>query len=214
MKDITGQRFGKLVVIEKAYKDTRGEWKWLCKCDCGNTKIVSGNKLRTGNTRSCGCYQKEIRNSGVLRRTHGLSDKRIYVEWRNMKARCEYPKNYMYAYYGARGIHLCAEWHDFEKFANWAFSHGYSDEMTIERIDVNGDYCPGNCKWVPAKDQYLNRTDSHFLTAFGKTQTLKEWADEYNLKYDTLHARIKYYGMSVEEALTRGLHKGRAKKRE
>lgn len=196
-----GKRFGKLTVISESNKDKRGECFWICRCDCGNTKTVSGYKLRSGNTSSCGCLQKEIRASGVLRRTHGMTKTRLYSAFYNMRSRCYYKKNLMYKNYGGRGIRVCEEWESFESFKKWAFANGYEEGLTLERIDVNKNYCPENCKWIPVKDQYLNRTDSHKITAFGKTQTLKEWADEIGIKYDTLERRINAYGWPVEKAL-------------
>lgn len=198
-KNEKGNRFGRLVAISFEVKN--GKAYWLCKCDCGNTKVVAGDKLRSGNTVSCGCYQKECRGKG--KRTHGMTDSRLYYEWSNMKSRCLNPKNIMYSNYGARGITVCEDWKDFLNFAKWSESNGYSESLTLERIDVNGNYCPENCCWIPRKEQCLNRTDSHKITAFGKTQTIKEWSDETGLKYDTIHARIQYYGWSAEEALTK-----------
>lgn len=204
MKDITGQTFGRLTVLRPSHKDARGEWYWLCKCECGNQITASGYKIRSGNTKSCGCLQNELRKSGVLRRTHGMTNNRIYYEWCNMKSRCNNHKNTMYKNYGGRGIRVCEEWVDsFEAFMHWAMSNGYNDAMTIERIDVDGDYTPKNCKWISAREQYLNRTDSHLLTAFGKTQTIKEWSEESGIKYDTIERRINQYGWSAEDAVTR-----------
>jgi len=208
MIDITNQRFGKLVVVSKHHQDKRQEWFWECKCDCGNTKIVSGYKLRSGNTKSCGCLQKEVRNAG-LHKSHGMSDTRLYTTWLNMKHRCYYKKNAMYYAYGAKGIRVCNDWFDFENFAEWALSHGYADDLTIERIDYTKDYCPENCKWIPMTDQYLNRSDSHLVTAFGKTQTIKEWSAETGIKYDTIERRLNAYGWSAEEAVSVKPHKKR-----
>lgn len=200
-KDIKGQKFGKLTVIDFSHKDKRGEAHWLCQCECGNQKTVSGSKLRSGNTKSCGCFQNEFRKKGI-RKTHGMTNTRLYHEWCNMKSRCDKPSNIMYKNYGGRGIKHCEEWNKFEAFKDWALEHGYNDCLTLERIDVNGDYEPANCKWIPITEQYNNRTDSHFITAFGKTQTVKQWSEETGIKYDTIHARIKYYGWSNEDALS------------
>ena len=108
----------------------------------------------------------------------------------------------MFYAYGAKGIRVCEEWHSFEKFAEWALSHGYNDTLTIERIDYSKDYCPENCKWIPKQEQYLNRSDSHLVTAYGKTQTIKEWSDETGIKYDTIERRINAYGWSAEKAVS------------
>lgn len=201
-KDETGNIYGRLTVI--SYHHTNNKAFWLCQCECGNKTIVSGDKLRRGYTKSCGCLQ----NSGNSKRTHGKTNDRIYYEWCNMKSRCLNPKNIMFSHYGGRGIKVCEEWKKFNEFYKWAIGNGYTDRLTLERKDVNKNYCPENCLWIPKEKQYLNRTDSHFLTAFGKTQTVKEWAEEMGLKYDTLHARIKYYGWSVEKALTTSVKRG------
>ena len=202
MKDITGERFGKLTVISKHHLDKRQEWHWECKCDCGNTTIVTGNKLRSGHTKSCGCMLEEHRSKG-FHKTHGLSETKLYTVWLNMKHRCYYKRNNMYYAYGGRGISVCDEWMKFEVFADWAFSNGYEEGLSLERIDVNGNYCPENCKWIPMKKQYLNRTDSHLLTAFGETMTIKEWSDRSGIKYDTIERRINAYGWTPEDAVTK-----------
>lgn len=202
-KDETGNRYGKLTVL--SYETTNDKAFWKCRCDCGNITIVAGDKLRSGRTTSCGCVQQEHRKKG-FHKSHGMTDTRLYYEWCNMKSRCNYPKNIMYKSYGGRGVKVCEEWDKFENFMDWALSHGYADNLTIERKDVNGNYEPNNCEWIPLKEQYLNRTDSRLITAFGKTQTIKEWADETGIKYDTIQARIKYYGWSGEDAVSKKPH--------
>lgn len=202
MKDITGQKFGMLTVVRPSHKDSRNEWHWLCKCDCGKLKTVSGNKLRSGNTKSCGCFQESFRKSGI-RKIHGMTNSRLYVTWSNIKNRCYNAKNYEYKSYGGRGIRVCQEWLDsFPAFMAWAIENGYSDELSIDRIDVDGDYCPENCRWATVKEQSLNRRDNHLVTAFGRTMTIKEWADESGLKYDTIERRLNAYGWSPEDAVS------------
>lgn len=203
MKDITGQRFGNLTVLKPDFKDRRGEWHWLCLCDCGSTKSVSGNKLRSGNTKSCGCLQREHRASGNINRTHGMTKSRLYYEWTNMKSRCYYAKNVMFHSYGGRGIQVCEEWKDsFECFMKWALLNGYEDNLTLERINVDANYCPENCKWIPRYEQCLNTRRNHFVTAFGRTQTIKEWSVESGIKYDTIERRLNSYGWDPEKAVS------------
>ena len=209
IKDITGQRFGNLTVVAFDGMNKRREATWKCICTCGNEAVVTGHKLRSGWTKSCGCLQEQLRKSGI-HKTHGMTNSKLYVIWQNMKHRCNDPNNNMFQNYGGRGIMVWKEWMSgFEPFLKWANETGYRDGLSIERIDVNGDYTPDNCKWITKEKQYLNRTDSHRITAFGKTQTIKEWADESGLKYDTIERRINQYGWSPEEAVTIKPHQKR-----
>lgn len=153
--DLHGKKYGRLQVLEIAGK--KGcETTWLCKCDCGNHVIVTGGNLRAGRTQSCGCYNSE--KSRKRRLKHGLTGKRLNRIWKNMKTRCYNPNSNNYKYWGARGITICNEWkNSFEKFMEWALANGYEDNLTIDRIDVNGNYEPQNCRWVTMKIQNNNR---------------------------------------------------------
>lgn len=206
MIDLTGKRFGRLTVLNADHKSAKQLWYWRCVCDCGKETIVSGDKLRRGATKSCGCLQDELRKAGQ-RKTHGMADTRLYTTWCNMKARCNRPSSSMYYRYGARGIRVCEEWLCFEGFKEWSLSTGYSDGMTIERNDIDGDYCPENCRWIPPSEQCLNKSDSHFVTAFGITKTIREWAESSGIKYDTIERRLNAYGWSPEDAVTILPHK-------
>mgnify|MGYP001771151571 CR=1 FL=1 len=205
VKDMTGKTFGRLHVFARSENGKNGQAYWICKCECGNIKRVSGYKLRSGNTRSCGCYRDEIRPFN--RRIHGMSSYknkkvRIYNIWLNMKSRCNNPKNPEYRLYGGRGIAICDEWYDFEKFYKWAKEAGYRDDLTIDRINTNGNYEPTNCRWATRVEQQNNKRNNHILKYNGQSKTIAEWAEEVGIAYDTLWARIQVYGWSVEKALT------------
>ena len=209
-KDLTGQIFGRLTVIDFAYTSKGRKAYWNCLCECGKRTVVSGDKLRSGRTKSCGCLQDELRKKGLNHRTHGMTNTKLYVIWCNMKARCYSENCDMYYNYGGRGIRVCDEWRNsFKNFAEWAFSSGYTNGLSIERKNVDGNYEPNNCLWIPLREQAFNQRRSHRLTAFGKTQTIGEWANETGLKYDTIERRINQYGWTAEEALTIAPHKRR-----
>lgn len=161
--DLTGMVFGRLTVVKRVgnYVSPSGgkRAQWLCKCSCGNEVIVIGRNLRKGLTQSCGCLQKEIFAKNTNNPpTHRSTGTRLHNEWRGMKARCYIPSCSNYEYYGARGIKVCDEWKDnFEAFREWAINNGYTDNLTIDRIDVDKDYSPQNCRWITFQKNCWNR---------------------------------------------------------
>lgn len=196
--DMTGKRFGSLLVIERTENDHSGYARWKCLCDCGNYTVVRGANLRAGAVRSCGC----LKTKG-WHRSHSMSKTRIYKTWCAMKSRCNNPKDRSYKDYGGRGIHVCDEWeHDFESFFEWSQISGYSENLTIERKDTNGDYSPANCAWVTKAEQANNRRMNFQITYHGKTQNLIQWCTELGLNYKRVHNRMRKLGMDFETAIS------------
>lgn len=201
LKDMSGMVFGNLTVISRADSSESGKARWNCKCSCGNEITADGCSLRRGMKLSCGCIRRDI----LIKRntTHGKSKTRIYGVYRHMKERCYSRNDKRYSEYGGRGIGICASWlgeNGFQNFYDWATSHGYSDDLTIDRIDVNGDYEPGNCRWATAKVQQNNRRNNRYITCRGKTKTASEWSDISGIKSLTIIARLNR-GMSDEDAV-------------
>ena len=197
LKDITGQKFGRLTVI-KPVKAENGKTLWLCKCDCGNEIRTQGYCLGK-RTFSCGCMQKEKLLSRITK--HGKCHSRIYRIYNGMVRRCYSPNCKAFEHYGGRGITLCKEWKDsFDTFYDWAINNGYADNLTIERKNVNGDYEPDNCCWIEKKYQTLNMTTTHFVKYQNKTMALSElcrlvnvspatvskYEEKFNYDYDAL----------------------------
>ena len=185
MKDLTGMTFGKLHVIRPACKDHRGEYKWLCECECGNKSIVYGSHLRNGDTVSCGCVMR------TAKKTHGESKTRLYRIWQHMRGRCTNPNSDNFKYYGGRGITICTEWNDFEVFREWALSNGYQEPLTIDRIDVNGNYDPSNCRWVTQTEQNKNTRKCLHITHNEETHTLREWGRILGIPKSTIQSRYQ-----------------------
>ena len=196
--DLTGERFGRLVVLNREGSNKWNKVTWLCHCDCGRYKVIVGTSLQSGNTKSCGClHDEQIRE---LFTTHGERHSREYSAWCSMKGRCKNPNNKDYKHYGARGIKICNEW--FNDFSVFLRNMGRCPEgLTLERIDNNGNYEPGNCKWATPREQALNRRDNILLTYSGKTQSAIEWAEDLGVKYSTFLAYVTHLKHSMQEAV-------------
>lgn len=201
--DLTGRQFGRLTVIEEAGRDKFKRTMWRCKCECGNEVTVPYARLAYGQTRSCGCLKMDL----LVKRstTHGDSRKdkeaRLYKIYKGMMSRCYSKTDYHYERWGGRGIKVCEEWKgNYEAFKEWALSHGYADDLTIERIDNDGDYCPENCKWITHKEQARNKRNNHYLTYNGQTKCLGEWCEIYGIPRTTLWNRV-HRGWTPKECL-------------
>lgn len=204
--DLTGKRFGRWSVIKFDKLENHTAF-WLCVCDCGTEKSISGSSLRTGNTKSCGCWRKdkalEIRHTPYTelhRNNH-----RIYNIWLKMQNRC-YSENFkQYHNYGGRGITICNEWlgdDGFVSFLNWSLSHGYQDDLEIDRINNDGEYSPDNCRWITHKQQQNNRSNNRYITYNGETKTLSEWCEQYGLRFPILKHRIDVLQLPFEVAVS------------
>lgn len=205
LKSMLGLRFYKLLIIGDGWRDPAPVSKrWVrVLCDCGNEFDVLHTSLKTGNTKSCGCLNRELsgaRLRGFLT-THGQWGTRLHKTWIGIRERCRDKKN---KDYGGRGIRVCQEWQSFENFYRWAVVSGYNDSLTIDRIDVNGNYEPSNCRWVTIKAQQRNKRNTLMVTYHGQTKPLKEWAEELKIPYMTLWQRLKKLGQPTEIAFTGG----------
>ena len=203
MKDYSGERFGRLTVLGFSRKE-KGRYFWTCKCDCGNIKEVSIRELLTGKTKSCGCFRRE---NPYRMKTNNLSGSRIHTIYHNMKSRCLNPKNDRYKDYGGRGIKICDEWLGkyvgFNNFCKWAFENGYSESLTLDRIDNDGNYCPENCRWADAITQRRNSRRMKYITIGNKTKCLKDWCEYYSIKAPALFNYARKHSVSIEESLKR-----------
>ena len=207
-KDLTGQKFNRWTVIKEVEsiprKDRKGIKKaWLCRCDCGTEKVVIQDLLVSGHSKSCGCYNKDL-----LRERFSKPDsirkkyRRLYQIWLAMKTRCNNPNDPHHKQYYDRGISICDEWKTFEPFFEWAMNNGYSDDLTIDRIDVNGNYEPDNCRWADSYTQQWNKQNTRYYDIYGVRFRLDDIERLFNIKQGTFTARVTRYGYTPEEAVT------------
>lgn len=182
---LSGSRFGHLLVIGRSHQDRFRAWAWLCRCDCGAYVSVRGPTLKAGRTSACSsCANRESST------THGKSATDLYRRWQAMKARCRQPSNKNYHNYGGRGISVCARWSKFENFAA-DMGPTFEPELELDRIDVNGNYEPANCRWVDQITQQRNSRGNRILTFRGRSMTVVEWAEEAGVKANTIQTRLR-----------------------
>lgn len=209
-KDLTGQRFGKLVAISSHMDAQNRRCVWVCKCDCGNYTEAKTVSLTHGLKQSCGCLQRKILNERNTK--HGDSKTRLYKVWKGMLSRCDNKNHISYANYGGRGIKVCDEWkNNFTKFKEWAIKAGYDEnakhyECTIDRIDTNGNYCPENCRWIPNSEQANNTRIVRRFLINGEEHTLTDWCTIYNIPKGNVQARLQL-GWDIEKALSTPVRK-------
>ena len=198
-KNLLGQKFGRWTVIKQAGKDKFKRTMWLCKCECGIEKIVLSQYLLNGDSKSCGCYKSDLtkERNVIIHKKHGDSRSRLYGIWFGMCRRCRDKNQTEYKYYGAKGISVCSKWKNYVNFRDWAISNGYKDNLTIERINVNGNYCPDNCMWIPFEEQSKNRTTCLFY--LGKSA--KQWSEELGIPIYSLYRYRSYHKCSLGEVV-------------
>lgn len=205
-KDLTGMRFGKLTVLEYTNKrNLNRNILWRCLCDCGNEIYVATSCLNSGHTKSCGCEKDNFVKMGKIGGKfgkHHLSRTRLYKCYNHMINRCHNSSNIQYKDYGGRGIKVCEEWkNDFISFYNWAMANGYDDTLTIDRIDVNGNYEPNNCRWVNMQKQNNNRRNNHIIIYNGERKTLEEWSRILPINISSAELRYRIMNnWSIEKA--------------
>jgi len=192
--DLTGQRFTNLTVIKRVKNGKNNHSRWLCKCDCGNYKEVFGFNLLRQGTKSCGCQTANFISKATSKKKN--LNQRIYNIYCKIKGRCYNRRNPAYKNYGGRGIKMCDKWLDkesgFMNFYNWAIQNNYRNDLTIDRINVNGDYEPDNCRWATPKEQSNNRRNNHMITYKGKEYTVSQLSEYLDIKVTTLHWRITH----------------------
>lgn len=198
--NILNKKFNKLTVLSFAHYDKYKQACWVCKCECGNIKIIIGKQLRTGRTKSCGCLRREKFIAMV--KTHGMSKHPLYQVWNNMMGRCYRKKHPLFKYYGGRGIIVCDRWLNFLNFLN-DLKESYINGLEIDRINNNGNYCLENIRFTDECTQANNRRNNVYIEYNGYKLTLKQWAIKLNIPYDSLRYRIqRSKKWSIEQALT------------
>lgn len=196
-----GERFTMLTVIERVGSAVAGQTRWLCLCDCGQKKTVYSSSLRRGHTKSCGCSTR-ILNSISHRKSDSVPAGPTRNTWASMNSRCYNRKSPDYAYYGGRGISVCERWQRPDGYWNFVSDMGQRPEgMTLDREDIDGDYCPENCRWVTRQHQQNNRRTTRFLSHGERTMALGEWAMETGISVKTLWSRLNLYNWPVAQAL-------------
>lgn len=198
ISNLIGQRFGSLTVIKKSDKMAKSGSMWDCICDCGKQKTIARSSLVSGHTKSCGCSRYGKQN--------GMSKERLYNIWRKMHVRCENPRHDHFDRYGGRGIKVCKEWDSFLVFREWAVNNGYAENLTIDRINGDGDYEPENCRWITQKEQMQNICTNRIILFDGERYTVPQFAEMLKVPQYTVRNQLRS-GWSPEKiASNAGFH--------
>lgn len=202
-RDLKNKKYGCLTPIRYIAGHKKRRSAWLCKCDCGNETIVTTDKILSGHTKSCGC----------LKMKYFILNRRIFRIWCNMQKRCTDKSRKDSKYYYGKGVKVCKEWEIYENFQSWALKNGYSDDLTLDRIDNNGNYEPSNCRWITIAEQQRNKCNCYYVTINGVKKTLSEWAREIGVHRETLRYRVEK-NMPVNKLLSKSnLNKGKELKK-
>lgn len=199
LDDLTGRRFGRWDVVGRSENDAQGKPRWLCRCECGRERLVRSAPLRSGKSLSCGCFAKE--ETSARSRKHGQTNTREWETWHRMKQRCYDANADRFQFYGGRGIRVCKRWLD--SFQNFYADMGPrpGNGYSIERIDVDGNYEPSNCRWATTREQNRNKRTNVLITAFGRTQLASDWAREAGVSQTTIRDRLRR-GLPAEKAVS------------
>lgn len=197
MENLVGKKFNRWTVISFSHKKERNRYYWNCLCECGNTAKVSFSNLKYGLSKSCGCLRRET--SATINCSHHLSSAPIYIVWQNMLSRCNKPNNKSYKRYGGRGIKVCERWYKFENFLE--DMPGWTEGLTLDRINVNGNYEPENCRWATLEEQGNNKRNNRVITIDGVSKTLAQWSKSSGLPVTTIFNRLQR-GVPAKEATT------------
>ena len=200
-----GDRFGYLTVICETEPNITPcgtvQRKFLCKCDCGNHVIRMRSTLQKSKNQSCGCKQLTLADR-TRKYTKEQRESFLYSTWHGMRQRCLDPNSSHFANYGGRGVIICEEWlNDYTKFYDWALENGACKQLTLDRIDLNGNYEPSNCRWADAETQMNNTTQNRFIEYKGERLTVTQWSRKTKIQEGTIRARLDKYGYSVGQAL-------------
>ena len=215
LNTLIGKKINKLTILsairKKKNNDKRNNLYVTVQCECGNIKEIKYASIKAQTTISCGCvHLQTLRNNGYIQK-HGQSGNnqtKLYRIWKGLKSRCYTKTNPNYKYYGGRGIKVCDEWlSDYMNFYNWSITNDYQNDLSLDRIDNDGNYEPNNCRWTTAKEQANNKRNNRYITIDDETKTLTQWCEQYDINYTTVRTRLDDFHWNIIDALTKPVHK-------